>query len=45
MGLYVGDVQSLQTLTSHTSDVNSVDFAGDNILVTGSRYEQTFLDI
>ncbi|XP_053982976.1 WD repeat, SAM and U-box domain-containing protein 1-like isoform X1 [Hylaeus volcanicus] len=32
----IGDVQALQTLAVHTSDVNSVDFAGDCILVTGS---------
>ncbi|XP_043263892.1 WD repeat, SAM and U-box domain-containing protein 1-like [Colletes gigas] len=32
----IGDVQSLQTLTVHTSDVTTVDFAGDCILVTGS---------
>lgn len=32
----IGDVQALQTLTVYTSDVNSVDFAGDCILVTGS---------
>ncbi|XP_066594956.1 WD repeat, SAM and U-box domain-containing protein 1-like isoform X2 [Prorops nasuta] len=31
-----GDVQILQTFTTHTSDINSVDFAGDCILVTGS---------
>ncbi|XP_015187428.1 PREDICTED: WD repeat, SAM and U-box domain-containing protein 1 isoform X1 [Polistes dominula] len=30
------DIQALQTLTIHTSDINSVDFAGDCILVTGS---------
>ncbi|XP_011630777.1 WD repeat, SAM and U-box domain-containing protein 1-like isoform X1 [Pogonomyrmex barbatus] len=32
----IGDVQALQTLAVYTSDVNSVDFAGDCILVTGS---------
>jgi len=32
----IGDVQALQTLTVYTSDVNSVDFAGDCVLVTGS---------
>ncbi|XP_076226108.1 WD repeat, SAM and U-box domain-containing protein 1 isoform X2 [Nomia melanderi] len=32
----IGDVQTLQTLTSHTSDVTSVDFASDCVLVTGS---------
>lgn len=36
--MYVGDVQNLQTLTNHTSDVNAVDFAGDSILVTGSGF-------
>ena len=36
MSIYGGDVQILQTLTTHTSDVNAVDFAGDSILVTGS---------
>ncbi|OXU21700.1 hypothetical protein TSAR_012428 [Trichomalopsis sarcophagae] len=36
MSMYAGDVQILQTLTTHTSDVNAVDFAGDSILVTGS---------
>lgn len=34
--MYMGDVQSLQTLSIHGSDVNAVDFAGDSILVTGS---------
>ena len=32
----IGDVQTLQTLTSHTSDVTTIDFAGDCVLVTGS---------
>ncbi|XP_071867920.1 uncharacterized protein isoform X3 [Bombus fervidus] len=32
----IGDVQTLQTLTSHTSDVTSIDFASDCVLVTGS---------
>ncbi|KMQ94861.1 wd sam and u-box domain-containing protein 1 [Lasius niger] len=32
----IGDVQALQTLTVYTSDVNSVDFAGDCVLITGS---------
>ncbi|XP_076285183.1 WD repeat, SAM and U-box domain-containing protein 1 isoform X2 [Lasioglossum baleicum] len=32
----IGDVQALQTLTCHTSDVTSVDFASDCVLVTGS---------
>ncbi|XP_023246958.1 WD repeat, SAM and U-box domain-containing protein 1-like [Copidosoma floridanum] len=36
MSMYAADVQILQSLTTHTSDVNAVDFAGDNILVTGS---------
>ncbi|XP_015610586.1 WD repeat, SAM and U-box domain-containing protein 1 isoform X2 [Cephus cinctus] len=36
MAALIGDVQLLQTLAIHTSDVNSVDFAGDCILVTGS---------
>ncbi|KAL7306022.1 hypothetical protein TKK_0001488 [Trichogramma kaykai] len=36
MSQYTADVQALQTLTVHTSDINSVDFAGDSILVTGS---------
>ncbi|KAK2589010.1 hypothetical protein KPH14_001855 [Odynerus spinipes] len=36
MTAMIEDVQALQTLTIHTSDVNSVDFAGDCILVTGS---------
>ncbi|XP_031788789.1 WD repeat, SAM and U-box domain-containing protein 1 isoform X1 [Nasonia vitripennis] len=36
MSMYAGDVQILQTLTTHTSDVNAVDFAGESILVTGS---------
>lgn len=30
------DVHPLQVLTMYQSDVNSVDFAGDCILVTGS---------
>lgn len=30
------NVQPLQTLSVHTSDVNSVDFAGDSVLVTAS---------
>lgn len=32
----IGDVRTLQTLTSHTSDVTSIDFASDCVLVTGS---------
>lgn len=32
----IGDVQILQTLSSYTSDITSIDFAGDCILVTGS---------
>ncbi|XP_033208709.1 WD repeat, SAM and U-box domain-containing protein 1-like isoform X2 [Belonocnema kinseyi] len=36
MGALVGDVQALQTLTIHTSDINSIDFASDYILVTAS---------
>ena len=36
MGALVGDVQILQTLTTHTSDINSIDFASDYILVTAS---------
>ena len=36
MGALIGDVQALQTLTIHTSDVNSIDFASDYILVTAS---------
>ncbi|KAJ8686204.1 hypothetical protein QAD02_021998 [Eretmocerus hayati] len=36
MSMYVGDVQALQVLTNYSSDVNAVDFAGDNVLVTGS---------
>lgn len=36
MGTLVGDVHGLQTLTSHTSDVNSIDFASGFILVTAS---------
>ncbi|XP_043472467.1 WD repeat, SAM and U-box domain-containing protein 1-like isoform X1 [Leptopilina heterotoma] len=36
MGALVGDVHKLQTLTIHTSDVNSIDFASGHILVTAS---------
>ncbi|XP_046734061.1 WD repeat, SAM and U-box domain-containing protein 1-like [Diprion similis] len=36
MTAFATDVQVLQTLKVHTSDVNSVDFAGDCILVTAS---------
>ncbi|XP_048514135.1 WD repeat, SAM and U-box domain-containing protein 1-like isoform X2 [Athalia rosae] len=36
MTAIAADVQVLQTLKVHTSDVNSVDFAGDCILVTAS---------
>lgn len=36
MTTIIENVQILQTLTSHTNDVTSVDFAGDCILVTGS---------
>lgn len=36
MGASVGDVHKLQTLTIHTSDVNSIDFASGHILVTAS---------
>ncbi|XP_017753364.1 PREDICTED: WD repeat, SAM and U-box domain-containing protein 1-like isoform X2 [Eufriesea mexicana] len=32
----IGDVHILQTLSSYTSDITSIDFAGDCILVTGS---------
>lgn len=36
MTTIIENVQILQTLTSHTNDVTSVDFAGDCVLVTGS---------
>lgn len=35
----VADPHVLQTLTTYSSDVNSIDFAGDCLLVTGSGWE------